>query len=51
MPKKFPKLDKNKEVKAIARERLGTPPPGRPMEEKKERLQRKREKRPLREDL
>ena len=43
MPKKR-KLNKNKEVKAIARERIGTPPPTRPLDEKPVRTKPKHKK-------
>jgi hypothetical protein len=44
MPKKLPKLNKNKEVKAIARERIGTPPPVRLLDEKPVRTKPKHKK-------
>ena len=50
MPKKPRKLNKNKEVKAIARERVGTPPPARPIPEKMVRSKPKHKKPILRDD-
>jgi hypothetical protein len=44
MPKKPPKLNKNKEVKAIARERISTPPPVRLLAEKTVRTKPKHKK-------
>jgi hypothetical protein len=43
MPKKY-KLNKNKEVKAIARERIGAPPPARALDEKPVRTKPKHKK-------
>ena len=41
------KFDANKEVKAIARERVGSPKPARAIEPKSERRKPKHKKRPL----
>lgn len=51
MPKKPRKLNKNKEVKAIARERIGTPPPARALEEKPIRSKPKHKKQVQRDEL
>lgn len=49
MPKKQPKLNRAKEVKAIARERIGAPPPARVLDEKPIRTKPKHKK-PVRVD-
>jgi hypothetical protein len=44
MPRKKPKFDRRKEVRAIARERVGTVPPSRPLDEKPVRRKPKHKK-------
>ncbi|HET8549974.1 MAG TPA: hypothetical protein VFL57_18315 [Bryobacteraceae bacterium] len=44
MPRKKPKSDRAKEVRAIARERLGAVPPSRPLDEKPFRRKPKHKK-------
>jgi hypothetical protein len=45
MPRKKPKFDRRKEVRAIARERVGTVPAARPLDEKPLRRKPKHKKR------
>jgi hypothetical protein len=44
MPRKKPRFDRRKEVRAIARERVGTVPPSRPLDEKPVRRKPKHKK-------
>jgi len=44
MAKRKPKFDRGKEVRAIARERIGTVPPSRPLEERPNRKKPKHKK-------
>lgn len=44
MAKRRPKFDKQKEVRAIARERVGSVPPSRPLEERPTRKKPKHKK-------